>query len=459
MKKEHLAVFLIILFTGILLRIVPAAREPYPIGYDNFFHARMAEAYAYGIPRTIPWPEERANLYPPSYHILILFLSILSGYSTLTIVRFLLPFLSMLVPIAVFFILLKFSGSWHDALIGLFLMTFNPFLLSAGYNSPEVICLFFSIIAFYFVYFKEKYILAGVFQAIGFSFSFFAGVYTSLLLLVLVFKKDRRRLVKFILPSLLFLLAWYGSRYDLLYQSNNVFGATFVFMAVKGWLILYAPFILGAVFPLLVMVKRNPFTNFWISWVVFFTVLYFSFLFTSYFHPWRLPLYISVGFVMLVATGLTNRSCWVLKVIFMFSFVLAVLLMLQSNLHSSVNAPDNLTMQWLDSMQGKRIMSEYSFCGQFLTLSKTNKTCNLDMYFESTPNVSRWIDYERMFWEYSPDLFRQNVREYSPDYIVYASRDGGRQFIEQSLNLSKVFISWSCNPVCQREAAVYVVNQ
>ncbi len=453
-RKILVLCVLVILLSGLAVRLVPASREKYPIGYDNFFHARMAELYSNGVPRTIPWPEERANLYPPSYHLLLAGASVFFGGDALQASRFLLPALSMLLPLTLLYVLAKIKG-WREALVGFFLMTFNPFLITAGYNSPEVVGLALSLAAFYFLY-KDRILLAGLAQAACFSFSFMAGVYSSVMLLLLLRGKRLKDAALFLAPSAVFLLAWYGSRYDLLYQSTNFFGSKYVFMSLRDWLFLYSPFILGAVIPVLFCSSyRSRFDRFWAVWSVFFLVAYFSFLVTPVLHPWRMPLYLSVGFVMLVSSALRGAKGQALKVLFIVSFTAACIVTVNTVAHSSLTPPDDALIQWISGQSGQRVMSEYSLCGHLLTLAP-QKSCNLDLYFESIPDKQKWDDYERMFWEYSPELVRKNINEYSPDYIVYGSRDWGREILEDSVNVSKVFVSWKCDPLCGQEAAVYV---
>ncbi|GEM_PF-1810815 len=463
MKQEYI-ILAIVLIAGLFVRIYPTLSFATPLKYDTYYHARVASLMETQGPLITqePWPEGgRPHFYPPLYHLLLILGSFLTFNTVLNASRFILPFFAALIPLTGFWFVRELKGD-YAALIAAFLLAFNSFFLDASYDSPELFGLLLLPFIAYFLL-KEKYLQAGLALAISFMFSIFFGVYASAAFLIFLiyegkFKKVHHKLFG---PSAIFLVLWYLPRLGDLGHLDVAIGSTFISKSLGAWALTYTPVIIAALLILFILMKYLPkirykadrYDTLWTIWTIFFTGMFLTFLVTPVAYPWRMPLYISMGFTFLIANMLANvkyKSKNVLKVaavliLVVFTAVPAAIFIGSGNLRPALDQNEYQMMQWMNATidNNSLILSDSVFCSNIITL--TGKKCALDINFESIPDKNRWIDYTN-FFESPQDAVSAGLflEKYSKlNYVVYANKYGNRNAMD--VVADRIYSSWECD--------------
>lgn len=475
-----LLILLVIFIAGAFIRLYPTILYDKPLKYDSYYHARVAELVKTtgSTPSEEPWPEGgRPHFYPPLYHVSLAAISSISGSSVLDVIKFFLPIISAILILAVFWLAYSYRNM-NTALLTVFLVAFNPFILNASYDSPELIGLLllcFSV----FLLLKERPYLAGIFLGVGLLFNIFFAVITFTAISVfLIYKKKYSVVPKFAAIPAVAALLWYLPKLGDLQHLDFSIGPNFVAQSLTPWMLFLTPAIVVSILILIVLVKFAPKVNireklddyrsFWTVWVIFFTFMFFTFVLTPIFYPWRMLLYLSLGFSFLLADVLVNTKFKhkLIAPIFIAFFIIvsvatSTFLVTSNTLRPPLDDNEYLMLSWIESQvpKGSTILADNVVCSNIQTL--TNKTCLLDINFESIPNKQSWQDFQNFFA--SLDVTRSDTynlfRKYSIDYIIFASKYTNRTNTE--LFADKVYASWVCDSGgknCLRDAAAYRFN-
>src|SRR3989338_11011724 len=342
-KQLFIIAVLLIFISGSAIRVAPTIVYDKPLKYDSYYHVRVAELLKEtgNIPEVFPYPKTgRPHLYPPLYHVLLGFISFAIGLSVIDSVRLLLPFMASIIPIGVLWFATKRYNYSTTALLAMFFVSFSPFFLTSSFDSPELISIFISIFAInYFL--QEKYMQASMLYGVSFLFSALSSIYTAIpLVILLLSEKNFKKIAILLSIPAVTMAAWYLPRFELLYAFDNSFGTIFVEKTIDFWTKFYTPFIVGSVISAFALfnLQMDRTRKLWIIWTLFFITVFLTHFVTPAFHPWRMPIYLNLGFAFLLSDTLTHNRHR-LKSLFAIFFVLSFFLISMNVYESRILKP------------------------------------------------------------------------------------------------------------------------
>jgi len=464
MKKIELLIVLIFL-TGFFLRIYPVLAEDLPLGYDSYFHIRIAEQIQETgkLPNSIPWPEPRPFVYPPLYHVILAIASIATGISVLDVTRFFLPIISSLFILATYFLVKKYHTK-EVAVLASFFVALNPYLISNSYDSPQIIAMFLS---FFFINWllEKKYLQAGCLLALISLFSSMATALISITaLLFLLWKKEWKHLHEIFIPLIIVTGAWYLFKSESLWCLNNTIAPYFLDKSLYPLLIAEGA-IITVFFIILLSFKpeiRDDFSAFFSCLTIVSYILLMSFLITPQFHPWRQPFYIFFGISLLIPIFI-NQLRKIQDQHFLFITLTGILLLglvtmfLVSGIKPALTPPDYEMIDWYDShYSNTKLLAQHDVCSNLMTL--TGKSCMLDIYFECIPDEKKWFDLENFYWIKSENKAKETLFRYNIDTVMfpYLSQN---EFIMENISADKPYISWSFKTEPYQSSSFYELNR
>ncbi|MEM3411771.1 MAG: hypothetical protein QW735_02345 [archaeon] len=434
-----LLLIILILVGAFAVRFIPVFAYEYPLKYDSYWHARMAELFkSKGFVSEIPWPEPRPNFYVPGYHILLAFLSLISGVSTLQISRFIIAAASWSLCLTPFLFKKHLKEKTY---LSIFFLAFLPFIINASYDSPEIISVLLGLTALYFIE-NKKYFHSCIFIFLSSFFNIFGFLLVSVPILSLLFLEKEKKYWVFA-PALSFLLIYYLPLLSQASSFSNEFGTEFVSKTIDYWMKYYTPAILLGLFTCLFFIpkKQSNFEKAMFIWFLISCTLFLTHYFTQAFHPWRYPLFISISFSLLLPSFINKTKNSLIPI---SCIVLAVCLILVGYLNSYVQTPPFTKADYLifekASEKNGTLLGSYTSCGLILTLF--NKSCELDLYFESLPNFKKWKDFESIFWTSNPDFVEDILKKYGVDYVVFSTSDWGA-FNLDAYKHERIAITWN----------------
>lgn len=465
MKNLHYWILALIFITALAVRVYPVTQFDQPLKYDSVYHLRILSLIkdTGSIPSFEPWPYGgRPNLYPPLYHMLILSINFITGLSLLAILKFFLPIVSALTVLAVFWLVRKFSTK-NAALLASLFTAINPYLITSSYDSPQVIGLLLSVFAVYLVL-KNKYLLASALLGIMFMINTFSALMVSLPVVVyLLLGKNRREIPKLFIFPAIFLLLWYVPKLNVLSCYDSTIGSYFIGMPIgNSWMQESVTMLayLFIAFALLGRVK-GELQKFYLIWVLAFTALQFSIIFTYAFQPWRQGIFISFGFSILLATilnALENNRKVIFTAVFAALFLFGAFYFanyLQFGLSPALSQQEYKMIDWV----GKNLpdtaipLAQHDLCAGLMAY--TNKTCALDIFFECIPNKTAWYNYENFFWLERPEEIKSSLASMPVTHVLYRSNQYNERVLEDA-GMNKIYSGWRCvDGICDRPAAVY----
>lgn len=466
MKKIYI-ILLIIFISAFFIRLYPATKYDIPLRYDSYYHARVADLVKEtgSIPSYEPWPYGgRPHVYPPGYHLIIAGLSSAFQTSSLQFTRFFLPIFSALTVLSVFWLVRKFRDD-KTALMSSFFIALSAYIISTAYDSPQVLNIFIaSFIIYYFL--KEKYFVASIFLGVTYLLDPFSSLFIMLPLVVFLIidkplKKAFGKMFKlFSLPAAVIII-WYLSRYALLYCSDITLGTYFIGIAVSGLMSLQAFVIISTIVISLALLKKieDSFQKFFLIWTIISVLLFLSYIFTSFFHPWRQSILISFAFSIFLPTVLVqlNKNRKILfSLLFIFIWTAGLIFLFYNvGLSPPLSKNEYTMLNWteinLDS--DSIILAHHDICAAMFTF--TNRQCLLDISFECIENKTAFYDYENFFWLERSSEVKALLDEYPMTHIIYASNQWNNKVIEE-LSVNKIYSSWYCRDErCTKEAVIY----
>jgi len=465
-KNLQYMILLVIFLSGFFLRVYPATQYNMPLKYDSYYHLRVAELIKEQgtIPLYEPWPYGgRPHIYPPAYHLLIIATNVFTGIDILDIVRFLLPIVSALTILVVYWLVRKFSNE-TSALLSAFFVALNPYLISSSYDSPQVIGIMLLCFALYYLL-KNKHYPAGLILGIAYLFDTLSALTISAVFVIyMLLSGQTRKIPKILVFPAIFAAIWYLPRVNLLYCYNNFIGSYFIAKSMGTFMMQEAVIAVSAVligFALTDKIKTGL-HKFYAIWVVFFTALLLSFVVTSSFHPWRQSTFLSFGFSIFLALSLDALRP--LKKIF-FTTIFSLLLLLGiaymalvvQSFTPPLSAQEYMMIDWADKNlpQDSVILAQHDLCANLLAL--TNKSCVLDISFECIANKTSFYDYENFFFAANETAIKETLATYPVTDILYRWNQYQDELIDRA-NVQRIYSSWTCTAVeCEKSAAVYKV--
>lgn len=458
------AMLALILLAAFFVRVYPATQTGLPMRFDSYYHVRVAELIKSEgeIPSWEPWPHGgRPHSYPPGYHLLLVASDLAFQSGIIDASRFVLPFASSMLVVAGYWITRKLRGA-KTALMAAFFLAINPYLVSASYDSPQIIGMLLSFFAVYFLI-KKMDIRASLLLAAAFFFNPFSLAIVSLpIALYLLLSRGFRRIAKAFSFPVLAAISWFLRNAEASACYNNWIGPSFIYLKVGNWINFVTPIFVFLPLLALGLIDRigSEFRKFWAIWVFSISALFLTHFISPFAHPWRTDFYIMVGVCFLMADLLANLD-W--RKLFLFAaFSAASIFSLYVIFHaSSLMLPPLMPNEYalvshLDSSSYPDFLplANHDICSNILTLS--DKTCLLDINFECIPEPQKWHDYEQFFWAGTRQEMKGILnRNQEISYVVYSSGDWGRSYLE-TMDVDKTYASWfGSSP----DAAVYRINR
>ncbi len=495
MNNKHLIILTLLIIGAGIIRLRPVTQHEKPLHYDSYYHVRVAQRIqetSSPLYQTNPWPrEKRPRLYPPLYHLSLIGISSITGLSIITTTRFLLPIITLLISIPIY-LLVKKHWDKNSALVAAALMLFNPPLIYSSYDSPQIIGVLLSIITIHLIL-KEKPIYGGITMGIAFLFNPFSGVFLSFpFIIYLLVKKEFKHTGLFASPIILSIIGWFSTRknpIEILTRSLNIsLGPEIVFPFA------YQGLILGIIFSTLLVIilllisgennkqknnhketsltpgkikKKLQFISkdkltllLWI-WLIFFFILFTSFLITPILYPWRQLLFFSIPLIILISREMTHPNIKS-RQIFTFGVIFALISITAVSHLGDLKPPlSNSDYTMIEEAEEKipeeaRILAHHDTCANLLTL--TDNQCELDIFFESAKNPERWVDYSKIFVNPEEVDIEKTLEENEIDYLLLTENDPSEK-IHEEVELEKKYVSWGCEGnKCTEESSINKVK-
>ena len=447
-KQEYAIALVVIIAAALFLRIYPASQTTHFIKFDSYYHYSIAKVMQQkGVITWEPFPENgRPHLYPPGYHLLLIFIS-LFGISLATAVKYLLPIIFSLTLFLVYWLVKKYSSK-EQALITSFLLAINPVLITESFGSPQAIAFPLFLVSIHYL-FSKKYLKSGLVMGLSSLFSPMGFVYFSIPLIIYSVYKLKKQSIKYLISLLAIPLFWLALISKMLYAYNNI---AFDYFA-KGikFLDFINPWYLALVFipiPLIQKPKKELSKLFLIFLATSF-FFYLSFYFTKIFHPWRQPFYLMIALSFVAGEVFTRNK----KALIIF---VSILLLMLANL--SFPGLSNSDFQAIQQFkQGDLVLAGHDSSAVILAETKANTM--LDVSFESIQNKKEFVELENFFWQSTPEKLKQAIGRYKFNKVLINSNAWGSELLDE-LNVSKVYISTECwGTYCKQPTSIYEINR
>jgi hypothetical protein len=326
---------IILVVCSFVVKVYPPLTHDFLVNFDSIYHTRIGNIVAQTgwVPAWDYVAGGRPHLYPPLYHLLLGYTSSISGAKVFELVQYILPLVSALLAIPVFFLIRKYR-SGEIALLGAAFMALSPIVASQSYDSPHLFgLLLFPLIVYTLL--KSRYYVGGGLLAITILFNY--GIAVAIIAVMAIFSlvKLREGNKSFLLncgliialglglasPWLLISLARSGECFD---PSTAVVGVN---EAATGYLWTMAPFIALLGFGLLYLLRRKN-DNYLLFWKVAYglgTAGFLASLFVPELHPYDQILLFGFSMPFLLADLKWRRVQVALLPVFAIGLVLSVM--------------------------------------------------------------------------------------------------------------------------------------
>jgi hypothetical protein len=374
-----------------------------------------------------------------------------------------LPIASALTILVVYWLVRKFSNE-TSALLAAFFTALNPYLISSSYDSPQVIGIMVMCFATYYLL-KKKYYHSGLLIGVSYLFDTLSALGISAVFAIYMLLSGQIRKIPRIFSIPVALAAiWYLPRADLLFCYNNFIGPYFIAKSMGVFMMQEAVIAVSAVligFALTEKIKAGL-HKFYAIWIVLFTALLLSFVFTSAFHPWRQSTFIAFGFSIFLSLSLDalrplKKITFTLIFSLLFLMGIAYMALAVQSFTPPLSEQEYMMINWADKNlpQDSIILAQHDLCANLMTL--TNKTCVLDISFECIANKSSFYDYENFFFATNETAVKETLAAYPITTILYRWNEYRDEVIDRA-NVDRVYSSWRCTSIeCEKSAAVYKV--
>jgi len=440
MNRRTAFALLILVIASFAIKLYPPLTNNFLVNFDSLYHARIGQIVAdtSWVPSFDYATGGRPQLYPPLYHLLLGYSSIVSGIPVIELIKYVLPFISALLVLPAFYLIRKFRDD-ETALLGAAFMAFNPIIAAQSYDSPQLFgLLLFPIIVRFFI--KGDYLICGGLLALSTLFNYFVtGTIAIIMIAFGVIKwlagrrtlesygKEKRYLIYacltivialgLISPWLLVSISRAGNCVDL---STAVLSIT---SAGIGYLLIMAPFVavLGLIFLYGTHNSRD-----------------------DYALIWRVALGLSVaGFLLSIAIPQLHPYDQLLMAGFSLAFILPELKMRESSnmalialgvltsllvvsaITPALSEGDLAAVYWIkENVNEGTILAnpEISATINTVTMSRSIRT-EFDLFLECLPDSKRWSDMYGTLKTSDSVKALQILKQYSVDYVIVGDRD------------------------------------
>jgi hypothetical protein len=417
---------------GLLIRVYPPLSNDFLVNFDSIYHARIGQTVA-----DTGWVPEwdyvaggRPHLYPPAYHLVLGYLSIALGVAVIDLIGFVLPFVSALLVVPVFFLIRKFRDEKY-ALLGAALVAVNPIVIAQSYDSPQLFGLFlFPFLVYNFL--KGDYLKAAIFFALSMFFNYFVSLTIGVVLLAYVLLKLKKGENRPLIIALLTLAIGIGLVSPWLLIAADRAGQCFdPTTAVAGinapgliYLLIMVPFMLFVSVGLMYWLERKKKDDYTLFWKVAFMVGSIGFivsLFMPELHPYDQLLLFGFGIVFLLPElKLKKRDLAIV-----FSLMLLASAIQISLVKPALSEGDLAAVRWVDeNVEEGNILANTEISGAINTVTMNPDIhTEFDFFLECIPDSRRWTIMNSALATDDIASAKKALDEYAVDYVIVGARD------------------------------------
>lgn len=429
MKLRYVLLGLLLL--SLAIRVHPPLSNDFPVNFDSIYHARIGQTVAETgwVPSWDYAAGGRPHLYPPLYHLTLGYGSIITGVPVLELIKYILPFISVLLILPVFFLIKKYRNM-EAATLGAAVVALNPIITAQAYDSPQLFgLLLFPLLVYYFL--KGKYFVGGGLFAVCILFNYFiaitiAVVFTVFSLLKFM-KGDRMTIVYCTLiaaigvglasPWLLVSLSSAGECFDPSTAVSSITGAGI------EYLLIIAPFVAFLGFSLLYWLRKrdDEYTLIWRVALALGTIGFLVSLFIPQLHPYDQFLLFGFSLVFIIPElRLEKKYIIIIMAILLVGSILAVL-----QVKPALSDDDLRATYWIrDNVESANILANPEISGVIntLTMSPSIRT-EFDLFLECIPDSARWSESYGALMTTDVNQAKDSLEKYNIDYVIVGARD------------------------------------
>ena len=437
-----------VIITALFLRVYPAEQSTHFMKFDSYYHYSIAKIMkTKGVITWEPFPQNgRPHLYPPGYHLLLIFISMF-GIPLAVATKYTLPIIFSLSIALAYWLVAKYYSK-EQALITAFLLAINPVLITESFGSPQSIAFPLFIISVYY-YLEKKYLKSGLILGASSLFTPTGFVYFSIPLIIYSLYKKKTKAAKYLTSLLVIPVAWLALISKMLYAYSTI---AFNYMA-RGikFINFINPWYIALVFIPLPLIKKpkKELTKIFIIFLATSFFFYLSFYFTKIFSPWRQSFYLMIALSFVAGEVFTKNK----KALIVFTAILLIML-------SSLSFPGlaNSDFQAIHQFkQGDLVLAGHDSSAVILAETKANTL--LDISFESIQNKTAFKELESFFWKSTPQQLIPLINKYKFNKVLINSNAWGDKILDE-LNISKTYVSTECwGSYCLKPASIYEIQR
>jgi hypothetical protein len=434
-RFRYLLIVLVLLGLGI--RLYAPMTNDFLVNYDSIYHARIGQIVAETgwVPEFDTVAGGRPHLYPPAYHLVLGYTSLVSGVPVLELVKFILPLISSLLVFTVFFYLRRFRHV-EVALLGALIVALNPLLVSQSYDSPQMfVYLLFPLIAYFFL--KRQYYPASGLLAISLLFNYMSSMTVIVVLLAFAlfrYKRDKGFLINAGLTIVIGLgLVSPWLLVSAVRSGECIDPVTAVVKLTEGAsldLIIVAPFLTLLSIALLYY-SRGKDDDYIVFWKVALSVGTIAFLLSIVFpqlHPYDQILLFGFSLTFVLAeVGNTKIARKILPIAAVL--MLAGCLVIVSMTGPKVGKGDLEAIEWFKEkvksgeIKDATILANTENSGILNLLIGPGIRTEFDLFLECIPDTERWVESYTALETSNRGLMENMLKKNGIDYILVGERD------------------------------------
>lgn len=430
-RTKILILLLVVLSLGI--KLYPPLTYDFIVNFDSIYHARIGGYVAENgwIPTNDWVPDTRPHLYPPMYHLILGYISIITNIPTTELVGFILPLVSTLIILPVFFLVRRMRDQ-KTALFAAAIAAFNPIIVAQSYDSPQLFgLLLLPLLCYYFL--KGNYFVSGGLLGICFLFNYLISF--SIVAILVFFglaqylKNKEGDLIYVGLtiaiglglssPWLLYSASRAAECFD---PSTAVVGITEVGM---GYLYPMIPFVaiigLGLIY--LLRDQKDDYVTFWKGVLFVGTVGFLVSLLFTQLHPYDMLLMFGFAAIFLAPElKVLNR-----KYFKMATIVILIIMSIAAMLwvKPALSEADLSAVGWIiANAAGSNVLANPEVSGAINLLGTTKSIeTEFDLFLECLPDSKRWEESFTALKTSDEDLADEILKKYEIDYVIVGARD------------------------------------
>lgn len=429
MKVRYVILGLVLI--ALAIKLYPPLTYDFPVNFDSIYHARIGQAVADTgwVPSWDYAAGGRPHLYPPLYHLLLGYGSLLFGIPVIVLVKFILPIVSVLLILPVFFLIREYRDV-DTAILGATFAALNPIIVAQAYDSPQLFgLLLFPLIVYYFL--KGHYPMGGGLLAVSLLFNYFIAITIGAVLFVFALLKLLGGEKKFAIRAGLVCAIGVGLASPWLLVSltraGECFNPSTAVASITGagmhYLLMMAPFVAVIGFlQLNSLRKRNDdYTLLWKVALGLGTVGFLVSLVFPQLHPYDQLLLFGFSIIFIVPELKWRKE----RYIGLIMVILVCSIYVMIPVKPALSSDDLAAVYWLrDNVHNGTILANPEVSGAINTLamSKGIRT-EFDLFLECVPDATRWSEAYEALSTSDIAKARSILERHGVNYVVVGARD------------------------------------